>query len=330
MLKDLMANGLNRRNLLIGAAATTTTLGACNALGENSGPISAPSSASGGSSMPSLSDFDPQNRRDNLETFIRMSGSLDETEDAIGWFSARIFSVIGDSKIIKPLFDLEGFGVSRHEKQADGSYKRYQLECGFYKDIRTGEIIESWKNPMNGKTCKVWHIHNNPVNAHLKEEFPLSFGATKDETVQMMPFLLPWTFTGDTAFGAFDVNLDWKSPLDPATWPEASPGERVRVSEYQQWSFPIDQLGDKSRAKIYTNGGWQRIATWLPWMRMGQSEGHLFYRSHIKSLRGVDEISPKIRAYAEKHYPEYFQAPKEWVIPNESSFEVYAKENDPH
>ena len=328
MLKDLLANGINRRNLMIGAAATTTMLGACNELAGNSVP--APASDPGPGSTPNLNNFDPQSRRDNLEAFIRMSGSLDETEDAIGWFGARIFSVIGDSKIIKPLFDLEGFGVSRHEKQADGSYKRYQLECGFYKDIRTGEIIESWENPMNGKTCKVWHIHNNPVNAHLKEEFPLSFGATEDETVQMMPFLLPWTFTGDTAFAAFDVNLDWKSPLDPATWPEASPGERVRVSEYQQWNFPIEHLGDKSRSKIYTNGGWQRIATWLPWMRMGQSEGHLFYRSHIKSLRGVEEISPKIRAYAEKHYPEYFQAPKAWVVPNESSFEVYAKENDPH
>ena len=177
---------------------------------------------------------------------------------------------------------------------------------------------------------RVWHIHNNPVNSHLKEEFPLSFGATDDETVQMMPFLLPWKFVGDTAFASFDVNLDWKSPLDPAIWPEASPGERVRVSEYQQWQFPIDQLGDKSRSKIYTSGGWQRIANWLPWMRMGQVEGHLFYRSHIKSLRGVEELSPQIRNYAEKHYPEYFEAPKDWITPNESSFEVYARENEPH
>ena len=63
---------------------------------------------------------------------------------------------------------------------------------------------------------------------------------------------------------------------------------------------------------------------------MGQSPGHLFYRSHIKSLRGPDELPENIRSYAEKHYPEYFEAPKEWITPNESSFEVYARENDPH
>lgn len=321
MLKNLLASGLDRRQLLKGAIATSAALGGC---------AIAPGDVTGHSQAAVPPNFDPMSKADNLETFIKMSGSLDESEDALGWFGARIFSVIGDFKIIKPLFDLEGFGVSRHEKQADGSYKRYQRECGFYKQLYTGEIMETWQNPLNGKTCKVSHIHNDPVNAHLKEEFPLGFGATEDETVQMMPFLLPWTFMGDTAFAAFDVNLDWKSPLEPAAWPEASPGDRVRVSEYQQWSFPASQLGDASRSKIYTNGGWQRIANWLPWMRMGQSEGHLFYRSHIKSLKGPEDLSPQIRAYAEKHYPDYFQAPKTWITPNESSFEVYARENDPH
>ncbi|GAB5457800.1 MAG: DUF1838 domain-containing protein [Henriciella sp.] len=321
MLKNLLASGFDRRQLLKGAVATSAALGGC---------AIAPEAATALTQGSAPGSFDPMSRRDNLEAFIKMSGSLDETEDAVGWYGARIFSVIGDFKIIQPLFDVEGFGVSRHEKQPDGSYKRFQRECGFYKDLYSGEIMESWENPLNGKTCKVSHIHNDPVNAHLKEEFPLGFGATEDETVQMMPFLLPWTFMGETAFASFDVNLDWKSPLDPAVWPEASPGERVRVSEYQQWMLPINQLGDTSRSKIYTNGGWQRIANWLPWMRMGQSEGHLFYRSHIKSLKGPEELTPQIRNYAEKHYPEYFEAPKTWITPNESSFEVYAKENEPH
>lgn len=320
MMKDLLALGLDRRQLLAGAVASSAALSAC----------STGSAASASSGMGTKQTFDPLSKRDNLEAFIKMSGSLDENEDAIGWYSARIFYVIGDFNIIQPLFDLEGFGASRHQKMPDGSYRRFQRECGFYKDLYTGEILETWNNPLNGKTVKVSHIHNDPVNAHLKEEFPLGFGATEDETVQMMPFILPWTFTGDTAFAAFDVNLDWASPLDPTIWPEASPGERVRVSEYQQWNFPREQLNDASRSKIYTNGSWQRIANWLPWMRMGQSEGHLFYRSHIKSLRGVDELSPQVRAYAETHYPSYFEAPKEWITPNESSFEVYAKENEPH
>lgn len=326
MLKNLFANGLNRREMLLasGGIATSAAITGC------SESVSSSANPLAGTHIPDLSRFDPTSQKDNLETFIKMSGSLDETEDSMGWYSARIFSVIGDFKVIQPLFDVEGFGMSRHEKQADGSYLRYQRECGFYKDIRTGEIMETWDNPMTGKTVKVSHIHNDPVNAHLKEEFPMGFGATEDETVQMFKFLLPWTFMGDTAFAAFDVNLDWKSPLDPAVWPTASPGERVRVSEYQQWNFPTEQLGDKSRAKIYTNGGWQRLANWLPWMRMGQTEGHLFYRSHIKSLRGPEELPANTRAYAEKHYPEYFEAPKKWVTPNESSFEVYASENDPH
>ncbi|MEL7030446.1 MAG: DUF1838 family protein, partial [Pseudomonadota bacterium] len=73
-------------------------------------------------------------------------------------------------------------------------------------------------------------------------------------------------------------------------------------------------------------GGWQRIANWLPWMLMGQAQGHLFYRAHTKALTGVEEIPADIRAYAEKNYPKYFEAPTEWVTPNVSSFEVYARD----
>ena len=132
MLHALLANGLDRRSVLRGAVASTTMLGVA-ACKQELQP--GESSELSNDTPDSFKNFDPMNRRDNLETFIRMSGSLDETEDAFGWFSARIFSVIGDFKIIQPLFDLEGFGVSRHEKQPDGSYKRYQLECGFYKDL---------------------------------------------------------------------------------------------------------------------------------------------------------------------------------------------------
>ena len=161
MIKDLLGLGIERRNFLTGAVASSAALSACSTL--PAGLTSANSTEA--------QNFDPFSKKDNLEAFIKMSGSLDENESAIGWYSARIFYVIGDFKIIQPLFDLEGFGASRHEKMPDGSYRRFQRECGFYKDLRSGEIMESWENPLNNKTVKVSHIHNDPVNAHLKEEF---------------------------------------------------------------------------------------------------------------------------------------------------------------
>ena len=86
MLKDLFTYGLNRRQMLLasGGLASSAAIAGCSD-GTN---LSPPPLA--GTKIPDLSRFDPVNKKDNLETFIRMSGSLDETEDSMGWYSARL------------------------------------------------------------------------------------------------------------------------------------------------------------------------------------------------------------------------------------------------
>lgn len=116
------------------------------------------------------------------------------------------------------------------------------------------------------------------MNSVLKSEFRLGFGATKDEHSETIKFLLPWNMLGSNAMSAFDVNLKWKSPLDPKVWKRESPGERVRVG-------------------VNPYGSWNRIAAWLPWMEMGQSPGHLFYRSHPLKVGKVEDLPPHILAY---------------------------------
>ena len=75
MLKDLFTYGLNRRQMLLasGGFATSAAIAGCS--GEAS--LNPPPLA--GTQIPDLSRFNPFDKKDNLETFIRMSGSLDET-----------------------------------------------------------------------------------------------------------------------------------------------------------------------------------------------------------------------------------------------------------
>jgi hypothetical protein len=62
---------------------------------------------------------------------------------------------------------------------------------------------------------------------------------------------------------------------------------------------------------------------------MGSKPGHLFYRCHTKSLASLDELPADIRAYTEKNFPIYMEAPDKWVEPNVTSYEVYKLENKP-
>jgi hypothetical protein len=283
--------------------------------------------AAGGATAPK--GFDPASPADNLRAYIKMTRSLDPKATTVGWYGGRVFSVIGDKQVIKPLFDVEGFGIGRTEPQTDGSYRTLWREVGYYKDLATRQIMETWRNPLNDSTCEVYPINNDPVNSVLKPTFKLGFGATQDEHTETIQFLLPWNFVGPHAMAAFDVNLDWKSPLDPKIWKRESPGERVRVSEYQQWRLDARELTDASTPSVRTYGSWNRVATWLPWMLMGQNEGHLFYRAHTLKLGRIEDLPKDILDYTAKRFPKYLNVPTVWQSPNVSSFEMYARDRKP-
>ena len=273
--------------------------------------------------------FNPKNPHHNAEVFSRMQLGNDGNSN-YGWFSSRVFAVIGDHETIVPLFDLEGFGTNRHKRLEDGSYQHLHREVGYYKDLRTGEIMETWKNPyLDGEEVEVFHINNDPVNAIIGPIVKANLG--EGMVNAEFPFVMPWTRMGDMAMSSLDVNTGWKNVLDPETWPrESNHHPMVRVSEYLQFYADWNDLETwRERERIMQHGAWSRLGTWLPWMLMGPREGHLFYRSFTKSLNGIEELPRHILDYTEKNYPVYLEAPTEWVEPNVTSFEVYKRDATP-
>ena len=271
--------------------------------------------------------FNPGDPMQNAEVLARMNLGVGP-ETNYGWFKGRVFAVVGDDQVIQPLFDLEGFGANRMISLGNARYQSLHREVGYYKDLRSGAILDTWKNPFIDETVKVSHIHNDPVNAIIGPTYEAKLG---EGQVTSFPLALPWTMMGDLAMTSFDVNTRWKNVLDPKEWPrESAGGEYVRVSEYLQFYAQRADLDNwRALERIPTHGAWQRLGTWLPWMLMGNRPGHLFYRSHTKSLGSTSELPADIRAYTEKNFPKYLEAPAKWTTPNVTSFEVYKQENKP-
>ena len=275
-----------------------------------------------------MKNFDPSNPVDNMNAFVRCLGDSSGERDAVNWYKGSIYSVIGDEKANTLLFGFEGFSVCRTIPQADGTYMNLQREVLYYTDPRTGEILETWTNPFTNEEVKVVPVYNDPVNSRYAPKFSQKFGDGGEEV--SFPFVLPWTFMGDVAMTAFDVNASWKNILTPDVWPRESSGERVRVCETLTMYISVEDLDNPEMTALPYNGAWQRMSPWCPWMLMGNEPGHLFYRSHYRKLPGgIDELPEHIRSYTEKMYPDYLTAPTEWTEPNLTSFETYARDQKP-
>ncbi len=262
----------------------------------------------------------------NLRAFVKLMGDLDPGKVAYSWFGGHIFAYIGNEPA-KMLCGVEGFGALRCAPQPDGKYRVLNRELAFYSHPYTGQYLDVWKNPLTGEDCAVHPIHNHYVAAELAPVMKMDFEGTMKE----FPFMPPWTVLGDDVFQTFEVHTAYPSPMRPEQWPRESPGNQVRISEIFQRTAKLADVEDPSRTSAHYTGVWTRIGPWLPWMLMGQRDGHILYRTYMKKLYSIDELPAQLREWTAKRYPDFFEAPalSDWGKPNDSSWSTYMKEATP-
>ena len=273
-------------------------------------------------------DIDFNDPAQNLEAFTRVFVDTDPDKAAFGWYGGTIYAVIGDSSQLIPLLGMEGIGITKTRPMESGAgYQVTNRELAYYKDLASGQFIDEWKNPLNGRSCETFPIHNMTVSAEMTPMMKMDMEGTMIE----YPFVPPWEFLGDKALSTFEIHASVPSELQPDTWPVESPGPKTRISEMFMRYCDIADLANKELTSIPYVGTWTRLASWFPWMLMGQTEGHLYFRCSMSSYDSLDALPATFLEKARKDHPEYLVTPdfSTWGQPTDSTFNMYKKERTP-
>lgn len=277
--------------------------------------------------------FEPEDPQQSLDAFIKLTGDLDPTVETAGWFGGTIFGDTRRDRPLKPLVGVQGFGVVRTEKQPDGSYRVFNRECAFYTDPKTGEFLDEWKNPYTKEVCNVSPINNLTVNANLivSPKVGTAIEMDFDGTLMQVPLPLVWDSVDDTLMSTFEVHTAFPNELDPETWPRESAGKVLRIAEIFQRVASLEEVENQDLTSAHYAGCWTRVGPWLPWMRQGQADGQLIYRTFMAKNGTIDKLPEALVKRAEERLPDFFQAPppESWGSKNDSSFSVYARDNEP-
>lgn len=266
----------------------------------STGATAAPSAA--------LSDF--RKSADPSAEFVRLRCSLDSQDQKYLWWTATVYAQVPGEKL-KPLMGFEGYNVCRVHKLDDGSYQLLTREVSYYKDLKTGKIIEHWDNPYTGKSDDVMQVNNDPVNTPMPAP-------------GKSPYPMPWKVMGDEVMIQLDIPLDYPNELSPAEFPEESSGDRYIASEHFGFFAKLADMNNPALKSVPTAVSWFRTGPWLPWMKMGQRPGGLVYSGQGMKLEGgFEDLPPEIQAYTRKHFPKFVNAPTKFVSPNETTWSVY-------
>lgn len=286
-------------------------------------------------------DFDDPH--DNLYAFGKIWGGYDGPE--IGGFHGLMYGRIGDARLV-PLFGYSGTGVMQSKIDDDRNMWIRGKETGYFTDLATGDILETWDNPWTGETVEVFNFYNPNMGGKLTAEMPrFTMGAAKDDATLMnegthqeqagvVPFVLPFDTFGDDLLLAWDYAHEYTNPVTKDKWPRACTGERISPSEHFTFSMSLAQMMDRDAPTCRYMAGFSRVSQWWPWMRMGEhayKDEVLFGRmfSH-QGLGGYDDVPPKVLAYIEKHAPEYLELPDHWPeVTPKGTWEAFAAEAPP-
>lgn len=319
-------------NIGIGAAsAAALTATGCATAGGSASAVPSDNSITG----PHLNLL--ESAEDNMTAYARLQGNLDSSKTKYGWYKGMVSAVM-PGKAVKDLFMMEGFSCARLLPLEDGpGYRKVLREVGFYREQRfgrSGKIMDEWRNPLNKETVKVVPIANDPFNFSITPFFsePPSYGGLNaGKPFPKIPFKLPWekqVYNNNARLDA-RINLYYENALDPDKWPRESSGKMNRVTEIFQYNIDLDDLQNPDQTTTKYNGTWVRITPWLPWMLMGQTDGHIVYTCYMGGVDSLDQLPEDLVLAAEAIDPKYLEAPTEDYGPSLSSLENYAREQQP-
>jgi hypothetical protein len=289
--------------------------------------------------------LDYSNPRDNLYAFGKIWSSYEEP--CIGAFHGLMYVRLPGKRMI-PVFGYTGTGALFAKIDANGDLWIKSRETGYFTDLKTGDILETWDNPFTGKTVEVYHFYNDVLVGKISTEIPKFFmGALGDSPTLMnegtvfpdangdYPFILPFQQYGNELMLSWDYTHDYTNPVTPEGWPRSSTGRRITPSEHFTFQVNKNELEDRSINTCRMTAGFSRISECWPFMQMGSSEfadATLFGRMHShKGLKGTAEVPPKVLAYVEKHAPNYLTVPDDWTIGNQrvDTWKAYAQDIQP-
>ena len=121
------------------------------------------------STVGSAASLDFDDPYDNLYAFDKIWAGYDEPQ--IGGFHGLMYGRIGDARLI-PLFGYTGTGIMQSKIDDDGNMWIRGKETGYFTDLATGDILETWDNPRTGETVEVFNFYNPNMGGKLTAQMP--------------------------------------------------------------------------------------------------------------------------------------------------------------
>jgi hypothetical protein len=247
-----------------------------------------------GIALPTLADSVSQDPRLSAEGQIRLSASLDGSP-AFWIYSGTVYAV-QPGLHPRELVRLSGCQSSWAERLEDGSYRVSGATLTFFRDCRSGTILDYFDNPITGRRNKV--VANFLSGGALR--YPADGTSARAEFRPATGSVI-----APNGFGAADL----QKPLGLVRWQVME--QSVLLFTDRSWNVAVQpqleaqtQSGDRADffdpalRRMTARYSGTSIMPWMTWLEMADIPGHLTWHSSGEKSFSLDGLEADYRAHA--------------------------------
>lgn len=269
---------LSRRVALLGGAAVLAS-------------ASIPLRAAGG--------LDLDDPWDRLTALAKLRGSVDGST-VMWWMKGVRFGVV--DHVVTPMFGMLIGSFQRMRPLPGKGFELNMLEMGYFTDLETGEVLDTFRNPYNGKLCEVPEQRLGPYPVLMTPAGVVLPDVPPFDEVELTTRIGPAIVQGDDVWIRDDatVKVDSDHPMM---------GKHT-YNELVTYRGKLSDLNNPDLPSAPAEITFQSVTSWREWLQADDVGGHTTGRASGMKINSVDEFPAEYLAAARERHPEIIADPE--------------------
>ena len=281
---------INRRNFLVKTSALAGVTSAITLSGCAEQPQSVAPTAS--------LDLDLNDPWDRLTALAKLRGSIDG-KPVMWWMKGTRFGVV--DKVVEPMFGmLIGSFQTMLPVEGEG-YMLNMLEMSYFTDLKTGEVIDTFVNPYNGKTLQIPEQRLGPYPVMLKPSGVVLPDVPAFGDIDLTTRVGPAIIHRDDVWIRDDssVKVDSDHPMM---------GKHT-YNELVTYRGKLSDINNPELASAPAEIMFQSVTSWREWFQADDVGGHTTARATGTKIFSIDDFPPEYLAAARERHPDIIADP---------------------
>jgi hypothetical protein len=229
---------------------------------------------------------------DKVLTHVRIRGHQDGRSQYF-WYRGTFYGQVTGQRTL-PLLHIFGASSARMERKPDGSFGYRMREAGWFCDLETKQVVNEWKNPLNGKLVQPKH-YNSAQESTIAAAGIQPAGA-------LPPGVEYVGYVGEPSIDGDDVRTTEELLV---RMPPRTPQDRARVAtSLATFLAPRPALVKSPDNWVPCTLAYQTLGSWQPWLDMGDVTGVVTWRLAGRKCNRREDIPADIRERIENEHPE--------------------------